>query len=80
MTAMDKKIKELNEKLGRKTGVDFKESIVLMSKELYKNKPYFYGTVAGTSLFVLTSTGLFASIGAAVVVGFGYNLYKKEGK
>lgn len=53
MTAMDKKINELNDKLGRKTGVDFKES----AKAVYDNKPLFIGLVSGASAFVLQELG-----------------------
>lgn len=78
MTNMDRKIKELNERLGRKTGVDFKESIKAIGQELYKNKPYFYGTLAGLGLFVLTSAGFLASIGLGVIVGYIKSVYDRK--
>ena len=67
MTSMDKKINELNAKLGRKTGVDFKATVVNGIKKLYSNKPAYFGTMAGLSAFIFTSAGFIV----APLIGFG---------
>jgi len=73
MTSMDKKINELNAKLGRKTGVDFKGSAIQISKDLYQNKPAFAGTVAGLGAFVFTSAGFILAPLFGVGVAYGYS-------
>jgi len=75
MTNMDKKINELNAKLGKKTGVDFKATGTSMAKELYANKPVYFGTLAGAGAFVFTSTGLIASALIGGAYGLAYKLY-----
>jgi len=72
MTNMDKKIKELNDKLGRKTGVDFKESGKVIAKEVYDNKPLFCGLLSFGLLFI--NSGIITSVVGGVV---SYYLYKK---
>jgi len=84
MTKIDRKIKELNEKLGRKTGVDFKESAKLVGKKVYKNKPVFYGLLASNGLFIFTSFGFIASTLVGTATYFGtkkvLEIKEKEGK
>jgi hypothetical protein len=72
MTTMDKKINELNKKLGRKTGIDFKESI----KVAYTNKPIYYGIMGGLSAFIFTSTGLVLSVIVGAGIGYGVKTFK----
>ena len=73
MTAMDKKINELNEKLGNKTGIDAKGSIKAIGKEIYDNKSYLTGVGAAGVLFVFTTTGLIFSVLGGVGAGIAYN-------
>jgi hypothetical protein len=81
MTAMDKKINKLNEKLGRKTGIDFKESAKVIAKETYANKPLYFGILAGVSAFLFTSAGIFVAPAIGFGVGYAYKVIKlKEGK
>ena len=72
MTAMDKKIKELNKKLGRKTNTDFKGSAIQIGKDLCKNKSVLSGTIVAVGAFVFTSAGLIIAplLGAAVAYGY----------
>ena len=71
MTAIDKKIKELNEKLGRKTGVDFKASGENITRRLYANKPYLFGSLASIGVFVFTGAGFILSVLVGVLVYYG---------
>jgi len=84
MTNMDRKIKELNERLGRRTGMDFKESAKSIGKEIYTNKPVFYGLLASNGLFIFTGFGFIAStlIGTATYFGTkkALKISEKEGK
>ena len=81
-TAMDKKIDELNAKAGKATGVDIKGSVKAISKEIYDNKPVFYGMIASNGLFVFTGLGFIACTVAGVATYFGTKKVQstKEGK
>ena len=77
MINMDKKIEELNKKLGRKTGVDFKWTAEKVASEIYKDKAVLSGMVVSNGLFFLTSTGFIVS----TVLGVGtYFAYKNKEK
>jgi hypothetical protein len=80
MTAMDKRINELNEKLGRKTWMDYKESAKLIAKETYANKPLYYGIISGLSAFIFTASGIFMAALIGLGVGYGYKIIKLEGE
>jgi len=71
MTAMDKKINELNARMGRKTGIDFKKTGINIGGKVYANKPYLYGLGTTLGLFFFTGAGIIASglLGAGVYVG-----------
>ena len=75
---MDRKINELNAKLGRKTGIDFKETAKVVAKETYQNKPLYYGILVGTAAFILSSAGLIASAVIGTACGYGYRLYSED--
>jgi len=82
MTNMDRKINELNAKLGRKTGIDFKETAKVIAKETYQNKPLYYGILTGTGVstvaFVLSGAGLIASAVIGASCGYVYRLYSED--
>jgi len=73
MTTMDKKINELNARMGRKTGIDIKKTGINIGKKVYTNKPYLYGLVTTLGLFFFTG----ASIIASGLLGFGVYMAKK---
>jgi len=78
MTAMDRKINELNEKMGRKTDIDFKNVAVQLSKDLYQNKPAYFGTVAGITAFVFTSAGFIVAPLIGFGVAYGYKVVESN--
>lgn len=68
-----KTVKDRIREQNKITYADFKD----LAKEVYKDKPLFYGFVAFIGFFVLTSAGLFASIGVAAVTSFGFRVKEK---
>ena len=74
MTAMDKKIKELKEKSGIKTGADAKGLMKTIGKEIYASKPTLTGVSTAGALFVMTSTGILGSIALGVGAGYAYKV------
>ena len=79
-TAMDKKIDELNAKAGKATGIDFKGSAKVIGKEIYENKPVFYGMIASNGLFVFTGLGFIACTVAGVATYFGTKVVQTTSK
>jgi hypothetical protein len=47
------------------------EDVKNVGEKIYENKPLFTGTVVGSIAFLLTSAGVFASIGAGALAGYG---------
>ena len=87
MTNIDRKIKKLNKKFGRKTGIDFKdfkESVKLVCTKTYENKPIFYGLLVSNGLFIFTGFGFIASTLVGTATYFGtkkiLEIKEKEGK
>lgn len=60
-------IKEKAEQMNKFTLEDVKA----VASKVYENKPLFTGTVVGAAAFILTSAGIFASLGAAALAGYG---------
>ena len=69
MKTIEDRIKEQN----KITGADIKDIV----KEVYKDKPSFYGFVTFTGLFVLTGAGFFACVGVAALTAFGFRAKNK---
>ena len=71
------RIDKLKEKLDarqRFTKEDYKE----VGLAVFENKPVFYGASVFGFLWVLTSAGFFASIGAGTIVFYALNFMKGE--
>ena len=79
MTAMDKKIKELNEKFGRKTGVNAQGTMSLIGKEIYASKPTLTGVSTAGALFVFTTTGVIGSVLLGIGAGYAFKKYVSKG-